>query len=47
MIQKKRLQLCGLACLLGALVFSPSAEAFAGWKNAMVHTITMMTALEI
>ena len=33
MIQKKRLQICGLACLLGAFTFSPAMDAFAGWKN--------------
>ena len=33
MIQKKRLQICGLACLLGALTFSPAMNTFAGWKN--------------
>ena len=46
MIQRKRLQLVGLACLLGALSLHPAMSAFAAWTKVNgIYTDSSGTAI--
>ena len=46
MIQRKRLQIVGLACLLGALSLHPAMSAFAAWTKVNgIYTDSSGTAI--